>query len=230
MRVIVLVSVAIAGLLALGGTPVLAADVCAPGSSGAIQLSFNAARDDTRVGLGVALQFGLDPTTFPAEQIAQNPDVCPRGRFRAGEGSYTLLGSTDNLPPRFARSAIGSSTIVFLALLPKPDQAFAWAKKHAESRETQATFKPSDMMYVLAVTDGAARELYAFFDTIPDDAKLATAMCGALTNQLPLLGTYQTETGESVISDVAKAQPLAKLRGCAFQAGSAPLAPPPKPR
>ena len=201
-------------------SPALAADACDAGSPAAKQLTFDPDDSDTRAGLGTALRFGLSPETFPAKEIKENPRACLRGTLQAGRVTFTLLGESSILPERWAEDPGVTDMVVLLASLPKPQAALAWMKR-AKDGDTSGSSALGDMMYVLVLTDGSKRYLHAFFDTMPDDATLARAMCGALTGQTPPVGMYGAATGESHFgSGLAKASDLGALKDCAWQAAA----------
>jgi hypothetical protein len=172
-----------------------AAPACnGPGSSTARTLTFSPSDSDTVRGLAVSLLMGLTPASFPAPDIAKVQGACERAHFDAASASFTLYGNDTGLPPRWASAATGDR-IAYVALLPQPGPALA--SYRANSGGTDFAFKPGDMMYVLAVTSGGSRQIYRFYDALPDDARLAGDMCAALNDQLPVLGTLDTATGQS---------------------------------
>jgi hypothetical protein len=164
------------------------------GSQSAKMLFFSPNDSETLRGLYIALNMGLTPATFPAQDVAKARAPCERAHFDAATASYTLYGDDAGLPPRWASAAVGGR-IAYVALLPQPGPALAAYR--ANSSGTEFPFKPGDMMYVLAVTAGDSRQLYRFYDALPDDARLSGDMCAALNGELPVLGTFDVATDQS---------------------------------
>jgi hypothetical protein len=175
--------------------PAEAAPACnSPSSLTAKTLLFSPGDSDTLNGLSIALAMGLEPATFPAQNVAKLQAPCERAHFDANSASYILYGDDDGLPPRWAAQT-GNDKIAFVALLPLPGPALASYRGSPDG--TQFKFQNSDMMYVLAVAVGGERQIYRFYDVLPDDARLSGDMCAALNGQLPLLGTFDTATNRS---------------------------------
>src|ERR1051325_9464307 len=132
-------------------------------------------------GLSVALAYGLNPQSFPEEQISASGGKCRRGAFLAGETKYDFFGN-GHLPVRWARSPKLGDGIVYLALLPKPGPALT---AYERNPNVPVKFGKDEFMYVLAITDGSARLIYRFYDGLPVDDVLAKDMCKAASGQLP---------------------------------------------
>jgi hypothetical protein len=107
-------------LIATGGA--LAATPCkGAGSATAKPVLYHTADDAVRDGLSTTLQLGLEPATFPSQDIAKLPDACIHASFSAGGRAWTLYGDDDDTPPRWARAS-DARTTVYLAAMPPADQ------------------------------------------------------------------------------------------------------------
>jgi hypothetical protein len=173
------------------------------GSTTAKPLDFANSDNDTLMGLTIALVYGLDPSTFPARDIAAEASPCKRGDFDVGSVTYSLYGD-EGLPQRWATDPNLSGRLVYIALLPRPGPALAAYRAQPNSSSVQ--FKPGDMMFVLAVTDGDQRRLFRFYDAIPDDSTLEADMCAALSGQLALLGQFDTSSGHADFAGLANSE------------------------
>jgi hypothetical protein len=201
---------AVALLATLYATSASAA--CDHGHADATQLSFDVRDKDTFIGLQMALNFGLSPESFPKDDIAKNARACPRGSFVARDVHYAMLGTEDALPERWAERG-PQGEVAYLAELPKPAPALAWLKAHTADNSTSMQPKPGEMMVVLAVTDGGSRKIFAYFDTMPDDATAARALCGALSGQLSELGSYDAADAVTTFTGTAQT-PISTVTGC----------------
>ncbi|MGD0190308.1 MAG: hypothetical protein ABSD74_06170 [Rhizomicrobium sp.] len=181
------------------------------GSMSAKPLTFSETDVDTQTGLSVSFTFGLTPATFPLQDIGQTANPCKRGEFDVGAVTYQLFGTGDS-PPRWAGNANAPGRIVYVALLPKP--APALAAYQAQSNATSFQFKPGDMMFVLAITDGDARQLYRFYDAIPDDSTLAGDMCAALSGAWKPIASFNTASGHSTFAGLGGSQPAVTGSAC----------------
>lgn len=152
---------------------------------------------DLVAGLGVSLLLGLNPDTFPANDIRNNRNPCHRGSFTVSGVRIEVFGDNNDLPPRWA---IGPNTarIAFLALVPDPLEALAWARSRAAD-DTSAQFSRPPY-YVLAVTDGHRRQIYQIFTAIPADDLLAAAMRDAIEGTQAALAVFDEETGNVTIT------------------------------
>lgn len=195
----------------LAGAPALAA--CnGPGSAAAKAISYSNADNDTRAGLTIALVFGLDPPTFPAQQLAAAKNPCRRASFIAGADDYVVYGEDNGLPPRWAASASNPSRIAYVALMPSPAAAFAARRANPGGNSMKLT--PSGVNYVLAVTDGGNRLLFRFYNAVPDDARLAADMCAALSGSLPAQGVYDTSTQQSALDQLGDSATTPASEAC----------------
>lgn len=180
--------------LLLAATTAHAAPCKTQGDTSARELTFNLNDPKVQAGLSVAFQFGLLPPEFPENDIAQHREPCSRGTFPYTNGmAMELHGEDDDSPPRWAMSPMPGPT-VYIALLPKPDAALAAAE--AARHAGQATLRPGDMMYAIAMTRGdTKRTIYHFFDRIPDDARLKSLLRPIVISQGKVLVTYDVKTG-----------------------------------
>ena len=206
----ILMTFGLTASIVLAAVPAWAA--CDAGNPGAKQLSFDTTSREDFMGMSMAYDFGLSPETFPREDIAKNARACPRGSFRSNGATYQMLGDIYSMPERWAERA-GTGEVAYIAEMPKPKPAYAWLMAHKNSQSSQFQFKNDEMMTVLAVTDGAKRKVYAYFDMMPDDATIARAMCAALSGKMALLGSYDEPTGVSSFTGAVQT-PLASIAGC----------------
>jgi hypothetical protein len=192
------------GLVISTGTK---ADSCVgPGSANARILNFSISDEGVRTALAAALHLGLNPYNFPQDWIARIATPCKRLDFKGGDGLYTLYGvDARDTPPRYAIRPSDRSRIAYLALLPLPKPALA--AMSVGSVDGRFHFKPPDMMYVLAITDGYQRPFFRFYDTIPDDHTLAIDMCAALTGEDMPIGVYNSSFGNTQFYTAASPKP-----------------------
>jgi hypothetical protein len=174
------------------------ADSCTkPGSTSAKILNLPVSDENARTALAVALNLGLSPYSFPQVSIAGITAPCKRLDFKASDGIYTLYGVDErDSPPRYAMQEKNTDRIAYLALLPLPAPAVAAVS--AAPNLGRYRFKPGQMIYVLAVTEGYQRTFFRFYDAIPDDRTLATDMCAALSGEDKPIGVYNSSFGNTV--------------------------------
>ncbi len=201
--------IAIAGIFvfvagsALAGTATAekqdAATVCkGAGSATAKVLALDPADGDTANGLSIALQLGLTPATFPTGDIAKIAAPCKRSEFTAGGLVYSLYGTDEASPYRWATTPSHPGETAYVALMPRPAPALAWYRKYQADNKTAAQFSTdTESMIVLAITANDSREIYRFYSATPDDETLAADMCAALSGELPILVTF-TEGNDSI--------------------------------
>lgn len=141
-----------------------------------------------------ALHFGvltaLTPASFPRENIQANPQACTRASFTANDGTYRMFGQMSDSPPRWATGPSGR--IAYLAVMPPPHVVLGWAQRGASG---PLTFRDPPV-YVLAIVNGERRDIFVLFEGVPGDEQLATAFRDALDGRIPLLATFNAETGE----------------------------------
>jgi hypothetical protein len=184
---------AMASLLAVGTAMADAPPCKSAGSAAAKPMFYYTADDDVLDGLEVTLDLGLEPGTFPAQDIAKIKDACVHASFTASGKPWTLYGEDDETPPRWARTP-GDATTFYLAAMPPADQAHLWAeaqRRHATGEKT-VTFK--GMMFALVATDGDNRRIFGFYDSLPDDARLTAAMQAAIEGRTPAIIGFNLKT------------------------------------
>jgi hypothetical protein len=167
-------------------------------------LAFSILDQDTREGLSESLSLGLNPVTFPQEDISKASHPCLRTRFRAGAAEFSLYGMIGEAPPRWATSANQPGRIVYVAELPFPKRAVV--EVAAQQGQPIIHFKPADFMFVLAVTDGARRDVFRFYDKMPNDERLSEDMCAALTGEDPVVASYDELSNQTVFLGNASSQ------------------------
>ncbi len=149
-------------------------------------------------GLATSLQLGLLPDSFPAKDIAKAKSPCRRADFQAGGQAWTLYGDkdADEGPPRWATAGGDRKRIVFLAFSPHPEAAYAWAKARQASgdRSGDATF--DRWVWVLALTDGNERRIYALYDAMPTDERLVDDMRAVLEGRFPALTVFDVKKAD----------------------------------
>lgn len=140
-------------------------------------------------GLAVSLQLGLLPASYPAKDIGKVKSPCRRADFQAAGKTWTLFGDKEaEGPPRWATAGSDRKRIVFLALAPHPEAAYAWARTRKAGGGGDVSF--DRWVWVLGVTDGANRRIFALYDDLPTDARLIDDMQAALEGRFPVLTTY----------------------------------------
>jgi hypothetical protein len=153
---------------------------------------------ETKAGLMATFLLGLNPPTFPAEDIGKIANPCERTTFTVGGDAYTVHGGDRDQPPRWAASVSKPERVAYIALVPRPAPALDWFHRYEKDNNAPANFNTgADMMFALAVTAGLKREIYAYYDKIPDDAHLTDAMCKALAGGLVRFATWNVETLEA---------------------------------
>lgn len=156
------------------------ADTCkTQGAADAKELSFDVKNKDTLRGMHFAFRFGLEPEEFPENEIRAMKTPCSRGAFPFASGTLELLGENDDLPPRWALAPMPQSSIMFVALMPRPEPARAWGEGEQKAdADGSVSFKPEDMMYAVVLGGRRAdkRLIFHFFDKLPDDERLKSLM------------------------------------------------------
>jgi hypothetical protein len=170
------------------------------GASTVSELDFHDAGSDTLKGLTIALALGLDPPSFPFEAVTASSAPCTLGAFRVGADSYSLY-SSDEAPQRWAVSKADVSHIAFLVQVPQPVPALNAIKANPDA--ISVGFSMSELMFVLAVTEGDTRGIYRFYDAIPDDARLEHDMCMALSGQTTALASFDPFTNKGDFAGLA---------------------------
>jgi hypothetical protein len=166
------------------------------------------------LGLGIAIELGLNPASFPDAYIAKIATPCRRTIFQAGSDQFGLFGvEKRDQPPRYAKSETGHDTrIAYLAALPRP--AAALASVQAGPKGGVYKFKPADFIFILAVTNATDRLFFRFYDAIPDDVTVAQDMCAALAGEDIPIGTYDSLTGKTGIYDNSAPKKLSRGQHC----------------
>lgn len=159
-------------------------------------LQFAMADEDVQEGMFMSIQLGVLPPTFPADDIAKIKTPTARFDFMLGGKSYTVFGKDDDSPPRWATSTKDKSAIAYLCLMPRPAPALDWYRKYQKDKDTTANFTgPDDMMFSLIIARGNKRDIYAFYDRIPDDTPLTAAMTDALSGKTPVKVNFDVVSG-----------------------------------
>lgn len=148
---------------------------------------------DFFTGLAISFILGLTPSTFPFEAIDNLDNTCSRGEFKAGDETFHVYGNQMNSPPRWAVGPDGKR-VVYLAIIPPPHVALAWARKR--DRGGGLSFK-EPALYAFAVTNGDKRDIYGVFAEIPGDAQLLSVFRDALEGRLPAIASFDLATGET---------------------------------
>lgn len=187
------------GLLAFGVLLAVSAQAapCGQGSPKARYLTLSTADENARNTLAAALHMALRPYDFPVGKIALIAQPCRWRDFHARDGLYTLYGDGYGEPQRYAMRKNDLSRVAYLALMPLPMPAVA-AIRAGPSKDGNYHFKHGQMIYVLAVADeshGYQRDLFHFYDVIPDDQTLAIDMCAALSGDDAPIGAYNGSFG-----------------------------------
>ncbi len=189
------IMVAVGCLLASGGAA--AATPCkGAGSVSAKPVFYYTADEAVLDGLAVTLQLGLEPATFPSQDIAKHPDACVHASFNAGDRTWTLHGDDEDTPPRWAQAS-DASTIVYLAAMPPADQAHVWAEAQRDHRTGEKTVTFKGMMFALVAADGDKRRIFGFYDALPDDARLSQAMRSAIEGRTPAILSFDVKTRDA---------------------------------
>jgi hypothetical protein len=196
-------AIALAGAICLAWTAdAMAADCSDPGSANVTDLSFS--KDDATIlkGLTVAIQLGLQPKSFPADDIEKNKAACRRGTFTARGETFQIFGDDKDSPPRWAIGA-DPKRIAYEVLLPDPAQAADWYDKYQRDPKTPADF--SKRLYALVITDGDRRLIYQFSRVLPDNYHLAQNMRATLDGKWSPVAVLDAATGEVDLSNIGKA-------------------------
>jgi hypothetical protein len=187
---------AVASLLATGAAFAASPPCKDAGSTAAKPVLYYTADPAVLDGLEVALKLGLEPATFPSQDIAKQKDACIRRSFDAAGGTWTLYGDDHDTSPRWA-VASNTNTIVYLAYLPPADQAHLWAEADRHHSTNEKFVKFSSMMLALVAADGDKRRVFGFYDSLPDDARLTEAMQLALEGRTPAILGFDVKTGDA---------------------------------
>jgi hypothetical protein len=197
-------SIAAAALLMLGAAGVAsAAPACHDqGFVNVTDMSFNPKDETVMRGLSAGLQLALEPASFPAEDIAKAHDACRRGEFTVGRDHWEIFGDDKDTPPRWAVGP-DRKRIVYLAAMPDPLEAAAWAKKYEADPKTEAKF--SGFLYAVVVSDGDGRLVYHVSRVVPDDYHLALLMKAALSGEAAPMAVLNAKTHQVDLSGIEKA-------------------------
>lgn len=173
--------------------PAFAQLLCRVSTDDAVTTTLADQNRDYLAGFYVGMQMALTPKTFPFKDIAAIDEPCTRGKFEAAGGTYEVFGGIGDSPPRYA---IGPDLgkIAYIALGPPPEAALAWAKDR--NRSNGLSFNGGGV-FVLAITSGDKRDIFAVYDKVPGDAQLLPAMRDALDGKLPKVATFDSKTGET---------------------------------
>lgn len=182
--------------VALMAAPMVAAEQCSTrtGESAIVSLD----NRDAQYLRTIAFAFltALTPDTFPTEQIEEAVDPCTRGQFEANSQSYHAFGEGLASVPRWA---VGDDRqhIIYLAVMPPPNAVQQWFSNGIRGNLTFS----GQPYYVLAITNGSTRDIYAIFETMPGDAQLIGAFRDALEGRTPRLATFDLRTGETQFAE-----------------------------
>jgi hypothetical protein len=162
------------------------------------QLAVDAEDDELAAGLGVSFLLALTPQSFPVENITSNAAPCSRGIFSVSGAQFEMFGDDRDSPPRWS---VGQdpARIAFLALMPDPADALAWARARRTNPSAPAMFT-GQKYYVLAVTDGSRRLLFALFNAIPTDTCLQAEMRSVLSGARAPLAIFDGQSRQTVIN------------------------------
>jgi hypothetical protein len=208
-------SLLLAGLFAIAAPiPAYAFGCDGPGSANARIVTIPTESAQDRLGLGIAIELGLNPASFPDAYIAKIATPCRRTVFQVGSDQFGLFGvEKRDQPPRYAKSETGHDTrTAYLAALPRPMPAIASAQ--AGLVRGVYKFKPQDFIFVLAVTKSTDRLFFRFYDAIPDDATVAQDMCATLAGEDIPIGSYDSLTGKSVLYATSAPRKLSRGPHC----------------
>ena len=147
---------------------------------------------DFLTGLNVSLILALKPSTFPYEQISQNNQPCMRSEFDSAEIHYSMYGSDADSPPRWAISEAGNR-VAYIAIAPSPRLALDWYNKTGGKGNLEFDEPP---IYIVAVTDGDARDIYAFFNSLPSDEQLLNLFQAALAGTTKRLLRFELQSNK----------------------------------
>lgn len=192
----------------LSGAAQAASPCTDAGSADAKAPEFGSKAAEIVAGSLVSFLLGLTPATFPADEISKIPNACQRTTFTVGSDVYTVHGANGDQPSRFATSPTQSG-IAFFAAMPRPQPALEWHRRYMADNNVAPNFNTErDMMFALVVTRGSKRDVYEFYDKIPDDERVASAMCQALAGKLPIFATFDVETSDFEFSPKPPTQAL----------------------
>jgi len=171
------------------------ADTCkSQGSVDAKALIYDVSRPLVAKGIGVSLLLGLEPATSPAAEIARIVNPCTRGQVQAGKKTFQIFGENGGKPERWATSKDLPGTIFYIASMPRPDMALSWSNQFAKDQKTLPTFDASQTMQAFVLAKGDKRYVVAYFDKIPDDARLKNIVVNAFTGKLKPVRGYDLKT------------------------------------
>jgi hypothetical protein len=184
---------------------------CKPSNADSARvLSFDPGDANTINGLDISFQLGLSPETFPAKDIEAQKQPCKRLDFDAKGLTYSLRGEDGATPPRWATTPTHPGETAYIAWLPSPTAALDWYAKYQTDKNTPAQFNTHGaMMVVLSITSGENREVFRFYDSVPDDRTLSQDMCAALAGELPIIAIYHADSGQSELSHLGDKAPTA---------------------
>ena len=177
------VAVALAAGLWAGG--VQAADCGAQGSTSAEMVP---ASEFSGQGFAVGAMLGLEPKEFPHKEIGPGRASCRRLDFEVKGKTWTLFGGADGQPPRWATADGKLDRVIFLAWMPWPKDAEAWARSGSQ----EANF--NRMAVAMTIAEGDLRKVYILYDDVPDDARLVILFRAALDGTLKPFATYNVRT------------------------------------
>ncbi len=183
-------------LLATGLTaaqPALAQLPCKADTDEAAATKLADQSQDYLAGFYVGMQMALTPKTFPFDAIARIDEPCTRGKFDAAGVTYEIFGGLGDSPPRYATGP-DPKRVAYIALGPPPATALAWAKDR--NRSNGLSFKGGGV-FVLAITNGDKRDIFAVYDNVPGDTQLLAAFRDALDGKLQKVATFDSKTGET---------------------------------
>ncbi len=96
-------------------------------------------------------------------------------------------------PPRWATSEGDSKRIIFLVLMPRVDEAHAWAETQRKGPTGGNSANFSHMLWALTIAAEDRRNVYGFYDQMPDDARLTGDMKAALEGRTPIFLSYNVK-------------------------------------
>jgi hypothetical protein len=183
------------------------------GFPAAKELAFDPHDETISEGLNIALQMGLTPATFPADDIAKIAKPCRRLDFEAAGLTYSLYGTDDALPYRWASTPTRPGEVAYTAAMPGPGPALDWYLKNGRNSTSAQFSTGTETLVVLAITAGDTREIFRFYDKTPADAVLAADMCAALSGELPVVATLTEGSGTADLSHL-RDKPSGKPSSC----------------
>jgi hypothetical protein len=171
------------------------ADPCkTQGSKDAKELTFDFKDVNTIKGLAISFQLGLLPPEFPAADIAKITKPCSR-RMMVPHLGFELFGDNDDTPPRWAKADPKDESILFVALMPRPEPARLWYEATKPSGAVGVSFKDGEWMYAVAIAAGSKRIIFAFYDELPDDDRLKALMQTMASTKARWLVSFDVTNG-----------------------------------